>query len=518
MKPKVLLIGLDGATWTLIRPLADAGILPNFNYFLCRGASGHLLSTVPFYTGPAWTSMVTGVTPAKHGIFGFIRDQNVASINSTPVPKIWNVLNDNGITTGMMNIPLTYPVESVDGYMIPGMLTPVEDPVVCPSDALQIIRKENGNYIIDVAVGHEDISDPSIFKRIGGALELRHQAFSLMMRTYQPDFSMVVFEMPDRLQHLFWKYLDPSSPFYTTPQGGQIRKEIIPLFQKLDAFIGEIYEGFYTGHYVLLASDHGFTALDYCFYLDNYLVKEGFQKRKRGRYLRSVLKEIESRTRRYVGQVSQRESFADSYDLSDIDWEVTVVYASPMFEQGAYIRKDLVDKSPVIDRLIKGLRSLKHPDKPDIELKVDITLKEDAHGSGMFMDSSPDIFMNIEDSTFEMRQYSDKKILFLSKKHLPCGIHHPKGLFSIVGPAVKEGLWIEDLRITDIFPTILSLYGVPVPQLCDGKVITQCFLDGTIKPVYIKEGQKPSVEGMKRPYTEEQTEEIRKKLAGLGYL
>ena len=518
MKPKVILIGLDGATWTLLKPLAEAGILPTFSHFLSKGTNGNLLSTFPCYTGPAWTSMVTGVTPGKHGIFGFIRDHNVASINSTQVPKIWDILNKKGITTGIMNVPLTYPVKPVEGFMIPGMLTPMEDPAVWPSDVLQFIRRENGRYIIDVAVGHGDINDPTIFKRIEEALQLRFQAFSLLMRTYSPDFSMIVFEMPDRLQHLYWKYLDPLQPFYTTAQGVKIRNEIITLFKKLDTIIGEIYKRFYTGHYVLLASDHGFTSLEYCFYLDNYLVKKGFQKRKRGSYLYSILSEIESRARRYIGQISQAESFANFYDLSDIDWETTVAYASPMFEQGAYIRKDLVDKCLIIDRLRKELNSLEHPDKPDTKLKVDITLKEDAFGSGMFTDSSPDIFMNIEDSTFEIRQYSNKKILFLSKKHLPCGIHHPKGLFSIIGPAIRDGLWIEDIRITDIFPTILSIYGVPIPQLCDGKVITQSFLEGTIKPVYINEEPMVSFDRMKMPYTEDQTEEIRKKLSGLGYL
>ena len=66
--PKVLVIGLDGATLDLIGPWADDGKLPHISRLMREGVSGELRSTVPPVTGPAWTSFMTGKGPGKHGI------------------------------------------------------------------------------------------------------------------------------------------------------------------------------------------------------------------------------------------------------------------------------------------------------------------------------------------------------------------------------------------------------------------------------------------------------------------
>ena len=68
---RVLLLGLDGMTYSVLEPAFEAGHMPVFQRLLERGASGVLTSTVPPYTPPGWTSIFTGVNPGKHGIFGF---------------------------------------------------------------------------------------------------------------------------------------------------------------------------------------------------------------------------------------------------------------------------------------------------------------------------------------------------------------------------------------------------------------------------------------------------------------
>lgn len=131
-EPKVVVIGLDSATWTVIRPWMAEGSLPNLAKLMKAGVSGSLESVLPPITPPAWTSFMTGKNPGKHGIFHFVETEhggyamNYANATSRRSPTVWKLLNDAGYSVGTMNIPFTYPPEPLDGFQISGMDTPSE--------------------------------------------------------------------------------------------------------------------------------------------------------------------------------------------------------------------------------------------------------------------------------------------------------------------------------------------------------------------------------------------------------
>src|SRR4030067_2872209 len=68
---RVLCIGLDGATFDLIKPWIAEGRLPNLKRLLEEGAHANLNSVIPPLSPQAWSSFMTGVNPGKHGLFGF---------------------------------------------------------------------------------------------------------------------------------------------------------------------------------------------------------------------------------------------------------------------------------------------------------------------------------------------------------------------------------------------------------------------------------------------------------------
>ena len=127
---KVILIGLDGATFDLLLPWINEGILPVMANLLKQGAWGGLESTIPPLTPPAWASFITGKNPGKHGVFDFRGPVNDAlespliSSRSIRSRKLWEIINAQKKRVGIINIPVTYPPEEVDGFMISGMLTP----------------------------------------------------------------------------------------------------------------------------------------------------------------------------------------------------------------------------------------------------------------------------------------------------------------------------------------------------------------------------------------------------------
>src|SRR5918992_2721943 len=107
---KVLLLGLDGMTFSVLDPAFEAGHMPNYKRLLERGASGTLTSTIPPYTPPGWTSIFTGVNPGRHGIFGFTlgnaqRNDGLVRLDKVKAPALWNVLNAQDRAVGLFNIP-----------------------------------------------------------------------------------------------------------------------------------------------------------------------------------------------------------------------------------------------------------------------------------------------------------------------------------------------------------------------------------------------------------------------------
>ncbi|WP_233220872.1 alkaline phosphatase family protein [Chlorogloea sp. CCALA 695] len=72
---KVLMIGLDGATFSLLKLLMDDGNMPFLNEFISQGVQSDLMSTSNPLTPPAWTSTITGRSPDVHSIYDFLHPQ-----------------------------------------------------------------------------------------------------------------------------------------------------------------------------------------------------------------------------------------------------------------------------------------------------------------------------------------------------------------------------------------------------------------------------------------------------------
>src|SRR2546423_4509276 len=113
--PKVVIIGLDAATWTLIRPWMAEGGMPNLAKLMKEGVSGAFRSILPPITPPAWTSFMTGKNPGKHGVFHFIETaadsyaMNYANGGSHRSPHLFPILNAARFSLRTMKIPFSYP-------------------------------------------------------------------------------------------------------------------------------------------------------------------------------------------------------------------------------------------------------------------------------------------------------------------------------------------------------------------------------------------------------------------------
>src|SRR5215212_3369720 len=141
MKPKILIIGLDAATMDLIEPWSEAGKLPAISSVMREGVSSRFLSTPNMHSASAWTSILTGLNPGRHGLFVFSdRDfatgrQEFFKGGDRAGETISSHLARHGLSAGFLNVPMTYPAQShPGGFMISGLDAPsLNERAFCPA-------------------------------------------------------------------------------------------------------------------------------------------------------------------------------------------------------------------------------------------------------------------------------------------------------------------------------------------------------------------------------------------------
>lgn len=269
-RPKVIVIGLDGATWDLIKPWADEGKLPTFKYLMENGAWGVLESTIPSMSPPAWATIVTGVKPDKHGVYDFYYIENgrlrVVSSKNIKSPKIWEILDEFGHRQIIMNVPLTFPPDKVNGVFISGMPTPsLESDFTYPPELKRELLSKNyevetdpeeGVSIVRWNVLRKDIKGiRAIVEKYNQEINNKMDILIELIERVEPSFVFIVLTSLDRLQHYIIDYPE----------------EILKNYMEIDKFIRSILSLNYFD-YIIVISDHGFSSVKKIFYTNSFLL------------------------------------------------------------------------------------------------------------------------------------------------------------------------------------------------------------------------------------------------------
>ncbi len=286
MADKVIMIGLDGATWDVLDSLAEGGELPNLTKIRDGGAHGVLESVIPPITPSAWTSFMTGVNPGKHGIFGFgKRPDNAYSMawcNYSDIrsPTFQKILSSENKRVVMVDVPFTYPPEKVNGIVISGMGTPsVESEFTHPKEMREEVLNRFDNYLLDVEnISGESEKEIMVFLDQVFELTRQREKLGLFLIDEHPwDFFMLAFVGMDRIQHSLWKILDKEHPAYRK-EYVKYRPRIVDYYRYVDSIIGRFLEKVGDDDVLMIMSDHGFGPLHRGFYVNRWLYEKGFLK------------------------------------------------------------------------------------------------------------------------------------------------------------------------------------------------------------------------------------------------
>ncbi len=470
------------------------------------GVYGELESTMPPVTCPAWPCMFTGKNPGKLGMYYFIdssiseKGQNKLSDSSYYHRwSLWKILNDHKISVGLFNVAMTYPPHKVDSFMVCGIGSPpsARANYTYPASLKSTLEKIVPGYepvpLVDMTIaGKENIYRAALIREVDN----RTKAAKYLMNRFPWQLFVNVFFATDTAQHYFWHHMDKEHPKYKAGKYHDVIKEI---YKKVDTSIGELIKELPEKTNIIVVSDHGFGPEHKCFAEDRWLEEQGLLTltstitsgvpllwRIRGillsilgvRITKWIAKIIPERFSEKISSRS-REGAKVNRLYNNIDWAKTKAF--PQAGMGC-IRVNLKGREStgivnpgeeyerLVDDIVYRLRQLNDPISGEpIGINV-FKGKEMYHGN--YAAQGPDVVFHM-----------DKYLPVPSEGHnlvwdepRRSGWHARHGVFIANGPDIKNsGEKLADLKIYDITPTILHMFGLPVPDDIDGRVLTEIF-------------------------------------------
>lgn len=457
-------IGLDGLFPDFIETFRTA--MPNLARLHGAGLSATLMSTVPPFTPQAWTSMTTGVNPGGHGIPGFTRmvdgTETVLNRTSIQAPQLWDHLSRASITSGLVNIPMTFPAPAVPGFALSGMLTPsvASQGFMHPAGLRDALLAQVPDYVIDTAVHKKDRHHPALWHRLQGMLRSRIAACRHLLSGHDVDCFFCVFVLIDRVCHVFYRFLDPRDPIYDSDEGKTVRARLTPLLKELDAFMGELAS---ESRYVAVVSDHGFRREEGKFYTNRFLADAGFLALKTS-LKRWVINQCAAlfgrdRLRRWLPRGWIQRGLAATAK-TPARMPAGQARSAPLTAQGIE-----VPDPDVRDRLVSLLETVKDP-RDGSPLFTGIHVR-DALYHGPSAGCFPDLVLEARQGGVEMSPHMiGKSFLMFTPEDWPGGHHDRRGVFSLSGPSIQPGTGQTEMAMVDVLPTLLGIFNIrDIPRL-----------------------------------------------------
>lgn len=539
---KALVIGLDGATFTVLTPLMQTGYMPNLQKALARGAYGELFSTIPPVTALAWPSFMTGKNPGQHGLMGWQGRLNARferpwlSGRQVRGSKLWHLADRAGMRTCVVNVPVTYPPEPLNGVMITGLLTPgLETEFTYPPEIKAALLAAVPDYQIDIDVQGSQPNTQSLeaircfLDQALTVTQTRGRAIRWLLDRERPDLAVVVFELPDRLQHILWRYVEQlPRPVEGVDGAALIQADLLACYQALDEEIGRLVDRLPPQAYLVFLSDHGFGPWNTNVHLSDWLARQGwlaYDRRRIGGW--EMLRWVGSRLKRRLPSALKRRTLQTFSLLRTLDWSQTQAYAGLPTEYGIFVNLrgrepagivEAADYGALRNDIIEALREWRDPQNGQPIMKA-VYRREELY-TGPFVTQAPDIIFELQRG-YRVSDLTGRGALFSDVSQEPWGFHEREGVWAMSGPGIEPQPRAQSARILDVMPTLLYALGLPVPDNVDGRALLELFTpawrtDHPLRSQHVT-GEEMGLQ-TSQPFSAEEEALIEERLKGLGYL
>jgi hypothetical protein len=459
----VIVLGIDGATWRLMDPLMQQGMLPNIANLINGGVRATSRSLDVLATPLVWTSIATGKVPRKHGITHFF--DTTADLKTK---RIWDIISHYypDTKTGLFGWPVTWPPVPLNGFVVPSFLA--RSPAVYPESLGYIKQLEFGarqrrkvgmrsklSYLCKAV--QNGLRWPTFFRIAGYLVQqpmlpvsarfykqhflapfLYADQYRHLLRFYRPFFTAFYIQAVDACSHMYWKYLFPDEFADVDTKEVSRYHDVIPrAYEVADQVIGNILSDFGESTLIVVASDHGFQGFG------------GDPRRIRYRL----------RTERLL-------------KLLGLEEIVTYVNRGEVFTT-LRVKKAHTEREPEVVKLLSEVH-VPQLDKPlfliDRNNLGDIILRQN-----IYVDAPESLVVQVPG---QKCTFAD---LFVINSFRKSGIHAHDGILVMRGPGVRQNIVLPECSVLDVTPTILGLLGLPIGRDMDGKV-----LEAAIEPSWLE--------------------------------
>jgi len=498
-----LIIGLDGATFDYLNQWIGAGYLPTLRRLMENGACSNLASTIPPLTAPAWSTFATGLNPGKHGVFNFYqpiekRPGERALCNSRDVKgvRFWNVLNFAGAKVGVVDLPMFYPPEEIEGFMVSDVissgwkkaLTYPEQKKADLEAALPEMSKTLGAPLTNGVM-----PTSSYLRKMVASLESKEALDLHLMIHSECDIFMTVYSHTDVFQHHFCHIIDNTHPSYKAGFAEKLAPLVERFIRRVDETVSRLIECSGCRN-VILVSDHGFGPVKRVISINTLLGNLGYLHTKRDRMQSNSLTpgKVKSMAmaadllgfRKFISKGMRHwlKEFLRKTLLPEIDWNNTQAHFAMQADYGIWINHktkinpdgpSMADEEYIelVNRLVTDLRQAKDPENG--AFLFDGVYRREEVFAGPYLESAPDIMLEPAFGYMASGDFSDA-ITIGQPKGLVTGCHRQEGIFVAWGENIQPGK-LANARIEDVAPTILYLAGAPVPEGLDGRILSEVF-------------------------------------------
>lgn len=544
----LLIVGIDGLPHGLAAALIAEGRTPALADLAERGSLGILTSTPNYQSASAWTSLVTGVNPGKHGILHFTNPVRgsyaLAQIDARArrAPSLWRLLSERGLRVAALNFPVSYPAEPVAGVMIAGWLCPAPDApgFSHPPDLAGAIAARWGDYPI-----HADVRRHAVrgdFEAAARAAErglaAKGEVAAWLIERDRPDLAGVVFTELDSLQHWCWHILDERHPEHDPALALRWRERLLAVYARMDEQVGALVGAAGGDANVLVVSDHGQAPNSGAqVLLRPWLVAAGYLTPRRRPLLRRVVdrlsalgfEAIKSRAPARVKAALrarlpglQGRAQAGMGGIA-ADWARTQAWTETghiFVNQAGRWPEGIVEPGPATETLLAELaeRLAELRDAHSGEPLVAGTERGAAQFHGPQADLMPDLLVHWRhDLRTTAAQWRGRRIAPARPPTLPPGAHHPDGTLIASGPSFRALVDAPAQSIYDVAPTAKHLLGQAVPESMDGRVMTQVLTESAAQEVCI-EAVNHAAQGVAEEAAHPADEVVLRRLRSLGYI
>jgi predicted AlkP superfamily phosphohydrolase/phosphomutase len=545
---RVIVIGLDGATFDLIKPWCNQGKLPTLQRILSEGSHCLLRSTVPPVTPLAWSSFATGMDPSGHGIYGFLDrkpgtyDWYAVDATSRKGTTFWAWAADHSKQVAISNMPMTYPPDEIpNGFVLSGMGVPdVDVRFATPEEfRLDLLDRFRPDQLIEQPISLFDAESylDYLIQSIDDNLAIN----LYLLDHYTIDLLATVFFATDRVQHFYWNQMVHDS------KSDNQKNAIFQVYQYADKAIKVIMDR-YPDYTLMIMSDHGAGPYRSLISLNQWLAQNGWlhwvderlpdtdHSASWKKAYRDLGHTIPGPVRRGIKRLIPKGALAKvrrelTHWTMPVDWSKTMAYSAGF---GGNIFLNLKGREPLgqvksnqvemlLDEIKQGLLSLRDPETGE-KVAASINCTSELYG-GDHKASAPDLIVSWRDGYYCMSGIGDgNNKIFQGNLTWPgtdlihTAEHRQYGIFAAIGPGIKRKAQLGELNIIDLAPTLIHLLDLPIPASMQGRAALKLFDKSVGDEMRFEESSEDLPRSLDSAYSLEQERAIQNQLRNLGYL